>query len=80
MTTRKDAYDLWGEEAVEKALDEPKPTPYSERYLLFVQDRARELPPAAFRLWALSQPWPDFCFIVRIVSGVLREELMREVH
>ena len=30
----------------------------------------------AFRAWALTQPWPRFCAIVRIVSGeALREEL-----
>jgi len=80
MTTRQDADDLWGHDVVERALAEPNPKPFSRFYVLFVGDRAAELPPAAFRLWALSQPWPDFCLIVRIVSGVLRDELMREVH
>ena len=80
MPTREDAYELWGQDAVEHALAEPNPAPYSERYDLFVHDRAAELPPAAFRLWALSQPWPEFCLIVRIVCGMARDELTRVVH
>jgi hypothetical protein len=80
ITTREDADDLWGRDVVERAFAEPNPTPYSERYDLFVHDRIAELPYAAFRLWALSQSWPDFCLVVRIVCGTARDELTRVVH
>jgi len=79
-TTHEDAYNLWGREAVEHALAEPNPSPFSERYALFVGDRVAELPPAAFRLWALSQSWPDFCLVVSIVCGLHREDPSRVVH
>jgi len=81
MTIQKaEAYELWGQDVVERALAEPSPAPYSERYELFVHDRGAELPPAAFRLWALSQSWPEFCLIVRIVCGIAHEDLPGVIH
>jgi anti-sigma factor RsiW len=73
--TREDALELWGADAVERALAEPAPEPISRE--LIRECRARtQLPPGAFRAWTLTLPWPRFCAVVRIVSGVAREEML----
>ncbi len=66
---------LWGAEAVRKALDEPNPDPITAELADEVEQNAD--PPAAFRAWALAQPWQRFCAIVRIVSGAEREEVTK---
>ena len=71
--TRSTACALWGEEAVERALAEPTPEPVTAELAAEVKRRAD--PPGAFRAWALSLPWPRFCAVVRIVSGVEAEDL-----
>ena len=71
--TREDAYEFWGAEAVERALDEPDADPVTQELALEIKRRTTSLSPGAFRAWALAQPWPKFCAIVRIVSGAYRE-------
>ncbi len=74
--TRETADLLWGHDAVEHALAFDKPDPLTDDLAEEVGRRARALPPGAFRAWALTQPWPRFCAIVRLVSGeALRNEL-----
>jgi hypothetical protein len=74
--TRESADDLWGPDAVAHALAFAEPDPITVDLAREVERRAQSLPPGAFRAWALTQPWPRFCAIVRIVSGeALREEL-----
>ncbi len=73
MTGREAAAALFGEEAVVRALAaEADPVTGA----LAEEVRRRADPPGAFRAWALAQPWPKFCAVVRIVAGVTREELM----
>jgi len=73
--TRWTANQLWGSEAVQKALDEPQPDPVTAEV---VQDARAYLAkgPGVLRSWALSQPWPRFCTIVRIISGKILSETM----
>jgi hypothetical protein len=71
--TRESADQLWGPDAVARALADEHPDPVTRELAQEIQRRA-ELPPGAFRAWALAQPWPRFCAIVRIVSGAVREE------
>jgi len=66
---------IWGAEAMRKALDEPNPDPVSAE--LAAEIRRRADPPGVLRAWALTLPWPRFCTVVRIVSGVEREEVTR---
>lgn len=74
--TRETADTLWGAEAVEHALRHADSEPITDELAEEIGRRAKVLPPGAFRAWALTQPWPRFCAIVRIVSGeALREEL-----
>ena len=74
--TRESADELWGDEAVEHALRYEHPDPITIELAREIERRAEKLPPGAFRAWALTQPWPRFCAIVRIVSGeALRKEL-----
>ena len=74
--TRETADTLWGPDAVEHALSDEHPDPVTDELAREIERRAAKLPPGAFRAWTLTQPWPRFCAIVRIVSGqALREEL-----
>lgn len=73
--TRETAAAVWGAEAVERALAEPDPDPITDELAAEIQRRAD--PPGAFRAWALAQPWPRFCAVVRIVSGTYRDEVMQ---
>ncbi len=67
---------LWGAEATDRALLEPAPdTPTAD---LASDVGAHSDPPAAFRAWALAQPWARFCAIVRIVTGTTRKELLAD--
>jgi hypothetical protein len=75
--TREAADGLWGAEAVERALADPDPEPITRELVHQCRERTA-LPPGAFRAWTLTQPWPRFCAIVRIVSGVAREEMLDE--
>lgn len=70
------ARELWGEEVVQLALDEAFPEGVSAELVAEVKRRAD--PPGAFRAWALSLPWPQFCAVVRIVSGEYRSEVMED--
>jgi hypothetical protein len=76
--TREDADELWGREAVERALAEPDPEPLTDELLDDFKKRATSLSPGAFRSWALALPWKRFCLLVRVVSGTLREELLAD--
>lgn len=67
------AHALWGREAVSRALAEPGHDPATAE--LAREVKARADPPGAFRAWALAQPWPKFCAIVRIVAGIEREKV-----
>lgn len=44
-----------------------------------VSRRAKSLPPGAFRAWSLTQPWPKFCAIVRIVSGQALDDMLDQM-
>ena len=72
--TREIAAAVWGDEVVALALADPNPDPITDDLATEIQRRAD--PPGAFRAWALAQPWPRFCAVVRIVSGAYREEVM----
>jgi hypothetical protein len=74
--TRETADAFWGPEVVDLALREAQPDPVTRELAQEIGRRIGKLPPGAFRAWTLTQPWPRFCAIVRIVSGeALREEL-----
>lgn len=74
QVTRWTADQLWGSEAVQKALDEPDPEPLTAA---LVEEARRYVErPGALRSWALAQPWPRFCTIVRIISGTILSETM----
>ena len=74
--TRDTANAFWGADAVEHALRYDEHDPITDDLLAEVGRRARSLPSGAFRAWSLTQPWPKFCAIVRIVSGeALHDEL-----
>ena len=74
--TRETADAFWGADAVDHALRYELAEPITDALAEDIGQRAKTLPPGAFRAWALTQPWPRFCAIVRIVSGeALREEL-----
>ena len=70
--TRATAETIWGADVVRLALDESEHEPITEALLSAIQRQAD--PPGAFRAWALSQSWPRFCAIVRVVAGVIHEE------
>jgi len=72
--TRQAADALWGAEAVDAALAELAPAPTTPE--LERETRAYLASPGTFRTWALAQPWPRFCAIVRIVSGAALSEVM----
>ncbi|WP_437961347.1 helix-turn-helix transcriptional regulator [Sorangium sp. So ce119] len=67
------ACKIWGSAAVRHALAEPNPDPATRELCQKILKHAD--PPGAFRAWALAQPWPRFCAIVRIVSGEERREV-----
>lgn len=74
--TRETADALWGPDAVEHALKYEEPDAITDELASEIERRAGKLPAGAFRAWTLTQPWPRFCAIVRIVSGeAFREEL-----
>jgi hypothetical protein len=68
------AVELWGAEAVRLALDDTGAEEPTVELATEISQRAD--PPGAFRAWALAQPWPRFCAIVRVVAGTIREETM----
>ena len=74
MKDRPIADELFGAEAVDKALAQPSPDEVTRE--LAAEIRRRSNPPGAFRAWALAQPWPRFCAVVRVVAGVTRNELL----
>jgi len=77
--TRATAFALWGFDVVDKALAEPSPEPVTKELADLVGSKARELQDdTMLARWALGLPWPRFCTVVRIVSGVTREELLDE--
>ena len=76
MNGRATAATLWGPEAVARALAESTPEAPSVGLAAEVERRAD--PPGGFRAWALAQPWPRFCAVVRIVTGTTAAELRRE--
>jgi hypothetical protein len=70
------AVGLWGSEAVQSALDEPHPEPPNIE--LYQEVGARATDARTFARWALAQPWPRFCAVVRIVTGDTTHDLMNE--
>ena len=68
------AAEIWGGAAVRKALAEPDPEPITDALAREVSRRAD--PPGAFRAWTLALPWPRFCAVVRVVTGVSQAEMM----
>lgn len=71
--TRATAHAIWGVEAVELALLETAHAEVTPELSAEVQRRRDPL--GSFRAWALALPWPTFCAVVRIVAGVVREEV-----
>lgn len=69
---------LWGSDVVRRALAEPMPDPPSRALANEVAQRAdpARVSPHEFATWALALPWPRFCAVVRIVSGVTRSDLL----
>jgi hypothetical protein len=59
---------------VQKALTEVSPDPVTADLLSEAKRYADN--PGALRSWALAQPWPRFCTIVRIISGKALSETM----
>jgi len=76
VADRTIADELFGSEAVDKALAEPEPERVTRQLAQEIKRRAD--PPGAFRAWALAQPWPRFAAIVRVIAGVTRVELLDE--
>lgn len=75
--TREDADALWGHDAVARALRDQDPAPVTRQLAQEIMRRSHDLSAGAFRSWALAQPWPKFCAIVAIVSGSVRDDLLR---
>jgi hypothetical protein len=74
--TRETADEFWGGEVVDLALRDERPDPITRELAQEIGRRFEKLPPGAFRAWTLTQPWPKFCAIVRIISGqALQDEL-----
>ena len=67
--TIESAHTLFGAEAVRKALDEPNPAALTDADLKRIREVANEHGPGGLRSWALAQPWPTFCAIVRVITG-----------
>jgi len=67
------AYDLWGSEVVKLAIAAQEHAPVTSELAAEIHRRAD--PPGAFRAWALALPWPQFCAVVRVVSGAIRREV-----
>ena len=76
--TRETADAFWGSDAVDHALAYAEPDPITEELAREIGRRARTLPPGAFRAWTLTQPWPKFCAIVRVVSGEATQSLLEQ--
>ncbi|MBU0611289.1 MAG: hypothetical protein KKI08_25650 [Armatimonadetes bacterium] len=73
--TPADAVELWGAEVVSAALA-ARPDPMPDDLLAEVREHAARMTDSEFREWALTRPWPRFCAVVRLVSGVTRAELL----
>lgn len=76
MADRTIADELFGADAVDRALAEPDPEQATRELAQEIKRHAS--PPGAFRAWALAQPWPRFAAIVRVITGVTREALLDE--
>jgi hypothetical protein len=70
------AVALWGSEVVRRALDEPIVEAASPELAREVSARATDAP--ALARWALTQRWPRFCAIVRIVTGDAAHDLLED--
>lgn len=66
---------LFGQEAVARASVWPDPAPVDLE--LVKQVKARAGRPGLLRSWALAQPWPVFCAVVRLIRGDTRLELLK---
>lgn len=72
--TRETAVALWGRAAVDRALAVPAPV-VTLALARDVAARAASLDAVAFARWALERPWPEFCAVVRLCSGMMHDEL-----
>ena len=70
------AFQLWGEEAVRAALAEVSPDSVTAELVRETQTYVDR--PGVLRSWAVAQPWPRFCAIVRIISGTVLSETMED--
>jgi hypothetical protein len=64
---------LWGSDVVQRVLADDAPD--SVNIALLDEIAANTDPPGRLRSWALAQPWPRFCAIVRVLSGEVRREV-----
>lgn len=69
------AFELWGPEADALAVSCPDPEPVTLELLAEIEARADR--PGLLVSWALAQPWPVFCAIVRVIRGETRLELLK---
>lgn len=60
---------MFGEDAVKRALDEPDYADIDQELLDRIEVATNKAGPGYLRSWALAQPWPVFCSIVRVLSG-----------
>lgn len=60
---------MFGADAVKLALDEPDYPDIDDALIAKLDAVKAKAGPGYLRSWALAQPWPVFCAIVRILSG-----------
>jgi hypothetical protein len=70
------AVGLWGTAVVRRALDDANPESPGPELAREVSARATDA--TSLARWALEQPWPRFCAVVRIVTGDAAHDLMNE--
>ncbi len=66
--TRESAETLWGAEAVELARAAPL-TAVDHEFVVSIERAAAKYDDAGFAAWATRLPWPQFCAVVRLVTG-----------
>lgn len=67
--TMRDVEALFGVDAVKLALAEPDYADVDQELLGKLERMNASGGPGFVRSWALSEPWPVFCAIVRVLSG-----------
>ena len=76
MNTMEAAEGLWDRELVTRALAYARPDPLTSDLVDLVRARLADLTDREFSAWASALPWPRFCTVVHVVTGVSQAELM----